>query len=333
MKVVALAVLVLALLPQHPRQDTQQVKQQSNGSKKVSSAPAAMPKAPATPKTADTDSADKSAARNDEPIRVAQPIAITTKPDYATWIFSALLVGVGTFQAYLLFGTMRAIQRQADEMQQQRVLMHGQLTAMQGASAQTDKLIEHAENQVRALIDSAKAASDSITFLKRKERARFFVVPFDLHGMQATPTGFYGDEYGRATVQLTHVGPTDAFNVVGQIKAVVQLPGDPLPEMLEMVDVGLPTVIKSGHKPVKLSARIPVDDREKADALKEGKTTLHFFGVVTYEDVFGETHATRFRYVWRPHFYKMALLDESDTVEGSSSRWETCGPAEDNQAT
>lgn len=185
--------------------------------------------------------------------------------------------------------------------------------------------------QTRQTAKSAKAASDSITFLKQKERARFFVVPFALYGLHDTPTGFYGDEYGRAVVQLTHVGPTDAVNVVGKVKAVVLALDAPLPEMLEMVDVELPSVIKSGREPVKLSTTIRLGDREAVDALKSGATNLHFFGRITYEDVFGEAHVTPFRYVWRPRFHR--VTEGNGVAEGSDSQWETCGPPEDNQAT
>jgi hypothetical protein len=39
--------------------------------------------------------------------------------DWAVWIFSALLVIVGGLQVWLLLGTLRAIQRQADQMEGQ----------------------------------------------------------------------------------------------------------------------------------------------------------------------------------------------------------------------
>lgn len=105
----------------------------------------------AAPKTPDADSAGKARADIQEPVRIAQPIAITTKTDYAGWTFSALLVGVGAFQAVLLLGTMRAIQAQAG-------IMRGQLTKME---------------------ESLKVTQDSVGFAKRNLEVISIKLPLD----------------------------------------------------------------------------------------------------------------------------------------------------------
>ena len=100
-----------------------------------------------------------------------------------------------------------------------------------------------------------------------------------------------------------------------------------------MVDMELPTVITAGSHRGREETTIPVADASEVDALKEGKTFLHFFGVISYEDIFGDTHRTPFRYIWRPQFIKAVLSEKERAVEGDSSYWEKYGPEEDNQAT
>src|ERR1019366_10237591 len=108
MKRLALAILVLALLPQYSSQPAKHVKQQADSGKKAGESPAAITEVPSPPKAPNADSTHEASTHEDNPVRIAQPIAITTRPDYSAWVFSALLVCVGAFQAYLLFRTMQA---------------------------------------------------------------------------------------------------------------------------------------------------------------------------------------------------------------------------------
>src|ERR1017187_2381187 len=61
---------------------------------------------PAVPASLDGEGSQITTQNKEKPVRIAQPIAITTKPDYATWVFSALLVAVGALQVWLLRGTL-----------------------------------------------------------------------------------------------------------------------------------------------------------------------------------------------------------------------------------
>ncbi len=93
---------------EHPTETAKQVQQQPNDNKQASNSLASIPVVPASPNPADTESAQKATQDKEKPVRITQPIAITTKPDYATWVFSALLVGVGALQVWLLRGTLQA---------------------------------------------------------------------------------------------------------------------------------------------------------------------------------------------------------------------------------
>ena len=117
MKLVIMALLLgvaWALPPQPGAKASKQVKQQANDSEHVGKPLAAEPVLPPSPDTANTDSASKADTDKERPVRIAGPVAITTKTDYPTLIFSVLLVVVGFLQTWLLFGTLKATRDNAE---------------------------------------------------------------------------------------------------------------------------------------------------------------------------------------------------------------------------
>ncbi len=107
-----------ALTPQsreakHPTQNAQGIKTQTNNQQQSGKPSASEPVAPDNPKPADGEGASKTSADKEQPVRVAQPIAITTAPDKATWLFNGLLILVGFLQAWILFGTLGVVRQQA----------------------------------------------------------------------------------------------------------------------------------------------------------------------------------------------------------------------------
>lgn len=287
----------------------------------------------------DNPPSPKAEANSQQELSPEKPLPRFERPEWVIVYITAIYSAISGL-------TLWVIKRQANIMEGQAADARGSAAAAAVVAQRTLNAIERQVINMRrqvvwskmsyrasklnaeAAILSAKAASASVEAFKQRERARFFVVPFALFDVETTPSGLFADHYGKASVQLTHVGPTDALNVFGQVKTAVQPHDSPLPDMIEMEDVSLPTVIKSGHKPIKLSLPIRLADREAVDALKQGNTVLHFFGFISYDDAFGERHETRFRYIWRPQFFRM-----ENGPEASNSQWETCGPPEDNQAT
>jgi hypothetical protein len=92
--------------------------------------------------------------------------------------FTGVLIVVGGFGVRAAYKTLQAMQQQITEMKEQRSAMQGQLTTMQGqlaamigAGQQTDKLIEHASDQVSALRQAAGAMQDSAEAGKMAARA------------------------------------------------------------------------------------------------------------------------------------------------------------------
>lgn len=277
----ALVVLVLALLPQYPAGGTKQVKQNPNDGQKIGSSPAAVVEVPATPTPANANSADKGTARKDDPVRVAQPIAVTTNPDYAAWIFSALLVGVGGFQAYLLFKTMRAIQQQADHMKQQTAILEKN-TAAAEANA------EAAKANAEAALLSAKAIMGS-------ERAWILVKPELPDGLRAAPQ----NQITRFRWSIKNVGRTPARiletdALAARIEKMKDFPAKPR-------YVGSP--LSMNEFLLVPNDSIPITGMIEGDSLTEDEVTkireglsLHFaaYGYVKYLDVFDKPHTMRF---------------------------------------
>jgi hypothetical protein len=93
--------------------------------------------------------------------------------DWGYWAFSGLLVIVGFLQVLLLWRTLRAIQRQADDMGRQVDLAFGQLRAMHEQitemSAQTDVL----EKSVTVAQESANTARENFEAYKPTEEVSF----------------------------------------------------------------------------------------------------------------------------------------------------------------
>jgi len=301
MKIWPLAVLIFALLSQHSSQSAKQVQQQPDSGQKVSNPPAAVPVLPSAPKTSDSESASKKNADTQQPVRIAQPIAITTKPDYATWFFSALLVGVGAFQAWLLLGTMRAIQTQAG-------IMRGQLTKME---------------------ESLKVTQDSVGFAKRnlevfinEKRVRIFVElqPLDL---ESAPT--FGNWYMVKYTATCH-GQTFAFVDDAGAEVKVTDSAEP-PELPYLVRgrIDLPKAIPPATEPKEgvLIIWDNIDDFIRA-SINHGKSFVHCRGIVKHKDFVGEERETAFCYRWKPRAPLPAI---------GGGYWEKVGSPEANRET
>lgn len=88
----------------------------------AASAPAApIHKDDSTPR-AEPESSEVGRSDTQNPIRIGELPLVSVRRDWAdwgVWIFSGLLVVVGFLQVWLLFGTLRAIKRQADLMEKQ----------------------------------------------------------------------------------------------------------------------------------------------------------------------------------------------------------------------
>lgn len=188
------------------------------------------------------------------------------------------------------------------------------------------------KEQTEAAKASAKAAENSSALLISKERAKLSVSPYQEHSFffdYVPPSGV-----AEVVIGVEQHGPTKAFNVHGEMSLVIQPSKDPPPmkNMSEMFE--LPDVI-NGDAPLIQASTIYVGTitQDLLDKIGDEETFVHWFGIITYSDVFGKGHSTRFRYIWE--FKRVDLVtDEGRMPELITSRgWAKHGPPEDNDAT
>jgi hypothetical protein len=143
----------------HPAKTGENSQRQTNDDK----APAPKPDAALNPDAAKRNEAkgEKVESKNTaQPIQVTQLPNVTVNPshrdwaDWGIWVFNFFLVVVGGFQVFLLWGTLRAIRRQADQMERQ-----------------TTKL----EESIVIATDSAKAALLNAQAVINSERPWMFI--------------------------------------------------------------------------------------------------------------------------------------------------------------
>ena len=175
--ILAVVLAVMQTAPPVPRQTPNNPTSASQGANDQSgpnNAPATPPQAPVNANAAPEDrQSHDSVGKQDaqKPIRVIElpPVSITKdKLDRIYWLFSALLVVVGFLQVLLLFQTRRAIEKQANKMEEQRAVMASQLGAIQQQAVATESAAATAQES----IDLARA---QFNLMMEKERARISI--------------------------------------------------------------------------------------------------------------------------------------------------------------
>ena len=121
--------------------------------------------------------------------------------------------------------------------------------------------------------------------------------------MESYDLGIKEEEFLTHTVTSTvfHDGLTNAINVDGH--ADVEL-SDKMG--LPLAEAGWPMllrqVIKPEDKPIELNTRFHSFgfklSPEQVNAINEGKTYVHFFGQIRFQDVFGDRWLLKFRRRW-----------------------------------
>jgi hypothetical protein len=128
-------------------------------------------------------------------------------------------------------------------------------------------------------------------------------------------------------MEVSQHGPTDAFNVVAWGKVVFGESKAPPPMANGRSDF-FPHLVKGGDRtPIPLTIEIYFANEDQLDSIRDETLFAHLFGEVTYDDVFGRSHRTPFRYMWEV---------DGETVEGQwvdTSGWIPWGSPEDNRAT
>jgi hypothetical protein len=184
---------------------------------------------------------------------------------------------------------------------------------------------------LKSIHHQAVQARKQTQYFVSKERARLSVdtrqeESFRFSGIPLEPIA-------DVVVGIEQHGPTKAFNVVGEMKMVIQPSKDPPPmkDMFRMSE--LPDIVNGNAATIQASTIfVGIITQDLLDKIDSEETFVHLFGVITYTDVFDKKHWTRFRYIW-----VVTQLDVSPSGEEMpeiviNRGWEKHGPREDNEA-
>lgn len=179
-------------------------------------------------------------------------------------------------------------------------VMEGQLKEMQGAGMQTNKLIEEAAKQSKAARDSADAstlivenAKKSIEIMQSNIRLeqRAWVGPVEAIMPKAgeKPEPHLG-------VKIMNSGKTPARRLLTKISTQY------LPAEAEFAPSYKDDSVKPGVSVIQPGMRINlfslatlgVMTPQEIDGVRTGRNILYLYGLITYEDIFGRPHSTRF---------------------------------------
>jgi hypothetical protein len=180
-----------------------------------------------------------------------------------------------------------------------------------------------------------------------KDRARLFV---ELSGNarhanfnQVFKSRELEDFYWSLGVKVTQHGSTKAFNVSGHATLIIRPNHEKRPivsdkQMLRMS--GIPGIIEEASSGTsQLPSEGFIEFVWVSDATLERIRTeddcVHFFGWIQYEDVFGASRRTTFRYIWKPEI-REPIPGEAGEMGGTfvaeEAGWEISGKPEDNRA-
>jgi hypothetical protein len=96
----------------------------------------------------------------------------------------------------------------------------------------------------------------------------------------------------------------------------------------------IPSVIEGNSPPITAQTMVFPYDAAQCDAISEGQRFLHMFGIISYDDVFGDKQRTMFRYLWVPNEYLELpeLGEENPHALVAEAHWERNGADIDNYA-
>jgi hypothetical protein len=298
-----------------------------------------------------SDSAKQTATVADQNVehrvRIGTPVPVNSIKD--TWdkvlvVCTALIVIVGGFQILFLWQTVRATSDNAKAAKAgaQAASANAQAVEAQGGTlketlAAIKSQVDLMRDQTKAAQDAAKAAADNVELIIDKERARLIIrlddnpidrfkgLPDD-KGMPVVDLEGSRVHFDSIKIVVSQHGPTTAFNVDG-VYRVAFLPSADPPAVEHMRQMNfLPTLIGKSE-PIPLEFEFDITE-SVLEGIQNEEIFVHFFGEITYEDIFGRKHRTPFRYRWDVDWEPSEDGDREDT-----SDWTRCGPPEDNAAT
>lgn len=219
--------------------------------------------------------------------------------DWSYWVFTFFLVATSALQVYLLWGNLRAIERQALTMERQTSVL--------------EKSVELAEK-------SADTARQNLEMFVSRERGHLRVELRPIEWPLKPGTA-------RLAYHVTLYGSTEAYITSSCARAELTDSAEPVDDPHWYPAMNIPQVITPEHRVAEGAVQgiFPRMSLEQADidAIDAGKKFIHFRGFVKYNDVFGTERWARFRRVWE--------LSAARNADGSrSGHWGKRGGTKDN---
>ncbi len=222
--------------------------------------------------------------------------------DQAYWLFTLFLVAVGALQVFLLWGNLRAIERQAMQMERQTGIL---------------------EKSVALAEKSADTARQNVEMFVNRERGHLRVELTPL--LWPPPAGTIKVSY-----KVTLYGATEAYISSSCARVEITDSSEPGDDGQWWPAMSIPQVITPDHRvqEAQVQGVFPKSTLEPSDidAIDAGRKFIHFRGFVKYDDVFGAERWTRCRRTW-----ELAMLRNPDGTR--SGHWSKRGSAKDNSET
>ena len=231
------------------------------------------------------------------------PVSVTKDwSDRAYWLFTLFLVAVGALQVFLLWGNLRAIERQAIQMERQTGIL---------------------EKSVASAEKSAETARQNVELFVNRERGHLRV---DLLPLDWPPKpGAMKMEY-----KVTLYGSTEAYVTSSCARVEITDSPEPAEDAHWWPAMSIPQVITPDNRMQQAQVQgifpKPTLEQTDIDAINAGKKFIHFRGFVKYNDVFGAERWTRCRRMW-----ELSALRNPDGTR--SGHWSKRGSAKDNSET
>ena len=220
--------------------------------------------------------------------------------DYGYWGFTLFLTIVGGFQAYLMWGNLRVVERQADQMERQTGILQQSITLAE---------------------KSAETARQNLDLFINRERAHLRIEILPLESLTAGPL--------KVSYKVALHGTTDAYVTSSCARVEITNSSEPGDDAQWFPAMNIPQVITPEHRSIEAQVA-GVFPRELAapdvEAIEVGRKFIHFRGFVNYKDVFGTERFTRVRRVW-----EVSPVRNPDGTR--SGRWSRRGGAKDNLET
>ena len=102
--------------------------------------------------------------------------------------------------------------------------------------------------------------------------------------------------YAATQITIANLGSTNAFNVTAQADIIGTPDGGKL-GIREVTVLGLPSVLKPDAS-ISVDVVTLLKGVNHVATISEGAELIHLIGTITYDDIFGKSRETSFRYLW-----------------------------------